>query len=441
MNSINNMNNINNVKKTTITLLLAFLLCFTTAFVNVQDVNAATGVPFTHTKVAVSKTYLSKFVINYTYSPGKKIKGAYSESGAKAFKSKGTATRVALSNTSKASKLVFHYAVFLDKGSTNTQKLNLQNALTYIHQGSKGLTEAQVNKAKEMIAESQKYSIPEYYNFKAYRYKASTADGKAPSFIGYMCDPYQIRVGISYEALQYKDAIKKFGGYPIYLPYIKDEASAFDNLADVDCLLIPGGSGVNPKYYGETQRNTGSGSALRDPTDYNYIKAALALDMPVLSICRGHQMMNVVTGGTLFQDIKKEYGSSENHKKTVHGIRVFKGSMLAGIIGSGSHNVYCNHHQCVARIGKSIKVNARSINGVIEASNVLGNTFALSLQFHPESQKTINTLDTYKIFTRYITEGMDYVQGMGIEPEYMRNVHIPTEKEINDALNEEDDDA
>ena len=422
-------------KRKLLTLALSLALALTTSVVNIPDAYAATVVDFTHSKASVSKSYLSKFNIDADYEEGKEFKLAFSESGAKAFNSEGMATMSSLKNTTKASKLIFHYAIYLDEATTKGEKLKIQNALTYLHQGSKGLTNAQVTKAKAMIAESQKYAIPPYYNFKAYRFKSlDQVKGKYPSFIAYRCDPYQIRVGISYQDLAYKEAVKKVGGYPVYLPYVTDEAGAIAELAKVDCLLIPGGTGINPSYYGETVRNSGKGSPKRDPADYNYIKVALSIDMPILAICRGHQMVNVVTGGTLFQDIKKEYGSSEKHKKVVHSIRVFKGSLLADIIGSGSHSVYCSHHQCVGRIGSNIKVNARSTNGVIEASNVLGQSFALTLQFHPESAKMKNSLDTYKIFKRFVNEGSKFVERMGHERLYMRDVHEPTEKEINDAL-------
>lgn len=427
-----------NLKKKLVTAFLALALVFTGCMTDVPDSYAATAYPFTQSKVAVKSSYLSKFVVENIDGETMELNGAFSESGAKAFSTTGTAKKTLLPNDGKAARLIFYYAVVLDEAKTGLEKYRIQNALSYLHQGEKGLSKAQIAKAKTMIEESSVRPIPDYYRFKAYRFKSTTkVKDKYPSFIGYKTDAYQIRVGITYNKAAYFNEIKIYGGYPVLLPYIKTEQEAIRELANVDCLLIPGGDGINPSYYGAEQRNTGSGSVKRDPTDFNYIKVALSLDIPVLAICRGHQMMNVVAGGTLFQDIKKECGSNEKHKGVVHNVRVLSNTLLSGIIGAGQHKVYCNHHQCVERIGKNIKVNARSTDGIIEASNITGKSFALSLQFHPEKEQTILSLETYKIITRFINEGSKYVERTGHPRLYMRDVHIPTVEEINEKDDEE----
>lgn len=423
-------------KNRLITLFLVIALVFTGCITSINYSYAdTTTISFTQSSVKTNGTYISNFVINKASLKALGIdgyNGIFSASGAKAFNKTGKAKATALSNSKQTARLVFYYAVFKNQAKTNLQKLRLQNALTYVTEGSKNLSKAAVTRSKDMVNASKNFPIPSYYHFKAVRYKSTKKiNKKYPYFVAYTYSKETFKVGLTYKNEKCNKAITQHGGKPVLLEYLTDDSVKSKEAAmsllkkyDVDALLIPGGSGVGPSWYGETARTRYSdgnplvppeGDVIRDPTDFYYLQAALEMDMPIIAICRGHEMFNVVLGGTMFQSIKEEFGITEDHTKCIHKINVVSGTLLADIIGAGTHSIYSNHIQGVARLGKPVTVNARSNQGVVEAMNVKNKTFALSLQFHPEyeneenpSMSRLNSIESYKIFTRFLTEAGKY---------------------------------
>lgn len=165
-------------------------------------------------------------------------------------------------------------------------------------------------------------------------------------------------------------------------------------------LVTGGGADVNPELYGQRPHpeTDGPPDEERDIMEVKLIKAALESDLPLLSICRGMQLMNIVHGGDLNQHIPE----AELHRvkpppgrrhEIVHSINVEPGSKLHEILGATEHPVNSRHHQAVSHLGRYLKVSARAPDGVIECIERPDKRFAIGCQWHPEESILTNPGD------------------------------------------------
>jgi putative glutamine amidotransferase len=112
--------------------------------------------------------------------------------------------------------------------------------------------------------------------------------------------------------------------------------------------------------------------------------------MPLLGICGGMQLLNVVLGGTLYQDLRRDLPGAKEHEQRhdrtqpSHPVEVRDGSALAEVLGRGQLMVNSTHHQAVSRLAPNVKVSASAPDGVVEAIEVTDHPFALGVQWHPE---------------------------------------------------------
>jgi putative glutamine amidotransferase len=216
--------------------------------------------------------------------------------------------------------------------------------------------------------------------------------------------PARPRIGIAgrdpQQVKDYRDAVEAAGGEPVSL-FPGAAASPDALLDDLDGLILTGGRDIDPAQYGQPL-GEGLGVELdeaRDALEIPLARRALERDLPVLGICRGIQVMNVAAGGTLHQDITLVGIPSGTHNQretkpeppldaAVHEITVTPGSRLAGILGADRIGVNTFHHQTIDRPARQFSVVARSVEpraeGVIEAVEVAGRSFALGVQWHPE---------------------------------------------------------
>jgi gamma-glutamyl-gamma-aminobutyrate hydrolase PuuD len=150
-----------------------------------------------------------------------------------------------------------------------------------------------------------------------------------------------------------------------------------DALASVKGIVLTGGTDVDPALYGASPHpETSLPDRERDDYEAALLREALSRDMPVLAICRGMQLMNVVFGGTLVQHI-------ENHRGTIHEAALEP--PFAAIFGEGRITVNSRHHQALDRVGQGLIVTARDPNdGTIEGVVIPGHKFAVGVQWHPE---------------------------------------------------------
>jgi putative glutamine amidotransferase len=190
----------------------------------------------------------------------------------------------------------------------------------------------------------------------------------------------------------YADAITRAGGLPFILPYT-DDASCIDAYLDrISGLVITGGAfDIPPQTYGEDARE---GLGLLKPSRTRFetelLRGALRRNLPVLGICGGMQLLNVVLGGSLFQDIRLELADAAEHQQAhdraqpQHPVEVKAGSVLAELIGNGQVMVNSTHHQSARKVGENVLVSAVAPDGVIEAIEARRYAFALGVQWHPE---------------------------------------------------------
>ncbi|RKT56037.1 gamma-glutamyl-gamma-aminobutyrate hydrolase family protein [Saccharothrix australiensis] len=181
----------------------------------------------------------------------------------------------------------------------------------------------------------------------------------------------------------YVDAVARAGGNPVLLPPQGEwDARAIGFL---DGLVLTGGNDVDPARYGAARDpRTGPANPERDDAELALARAALDLDLPLLAVCRGAQVLNVVLGGTLRQHVEGHQVTPAVYEKVDVAVRA--GSALAGIVGP-SLSVLCHHHQALDRLGDGLAVVATAPDGVAEAVEAQGLRFALGVQSHPEAAR------------------------------------------------------
>jgi putative glutamine amidotransferase len=171
------------------------------------------------------------------------------------------------------------------------------------------------------------------------------------------------------------EAVQRAGGFALLLP---PDAS----------LLLTGGPDVDASLYGQQAAAEHEGSRIeRDQSELALIKAALKLDLPLLAVCRGMQLLNVACGGTLIQDLPSYHrpnpGSFEGSE---HDVRLAEGSLAATVAGELLHSAMQHHHQGVDRVGDGLSVTGWAIDDDFpEAIEMEDRRFVLGVQWHPEA--------------------------------------------------------
>ncbi len=179
----------------------------------------------------------------------------------------------------------------------------------------------------------------------------------------------------------YEQALREVGIEPFRI-----SLDAPPPIESLDGLVLAGGTDINPARYGQQPApETDQPDDQRDQAETRLLQNALAQGMPVLAICRGMQLFNVVHGGTLIQHLP----TASKHRlkgQEVHDVQVAPGTRLASILGEGEHAVNSRHHQAVDRPGTGLIVSAIAPDGVIEALERPGDSFAVAVQWHPEDR-------------------------------------------------------
>lgn len=195
-----------------------------------------------------------------------------------------------------------------------------------------------------------------------------------------------------YEA--YYEAIDAAGGVPVILPPLPSPDRAARVLEIVDALVFPGGDDLPPEEYGQAPLECPRYvpvETTRLRVGQELLRAAARSALPVLGVCYGHQLLNVVLGGDMVQDIPILAPDSLEHRShegvdAIHDVLVERGSRLGELVGPTCvARVNSSHHQSVARPGKGLQVVAHSADGILEA--VEGQDprrFLVGVQWHPE---------------------------------------------------------
>jgi putative glutamine amidotransferase len=221
-------------------------------------------------------------------------------------------------------------------------------------------------------------------------------------------------------------------------------ADAIQRLHDCSGLILTGGGDIDPSMY-QSEGNKEECKDIdrnRDILETALIHEALSLKMPILGICRGEQMLNVVLGGSLITDIQsymklksqvrnsspvyltgpetaviaspepvKNVNTDVIHEcddflHCFHPVRLEPTSLLRSIIGSDTGTVTTNHHQAILKLGSGLKKNAQSADSIIEGiewKDAVGKSFMLGVQWHPERMDASNAFSG-KLLQRFLAE-------------------------------------
>lgn len=217
--------------------------------------------------------------------------------------------------------------------------------------------------------------------------------------IGLVAEPARGRFGPwdhHYDALprSYSLAVGRAGGLPLLLPPDDGVAQDPDQLLDLlDGLVLTGGCDVDPVSYGAAAHpETRETSPERDRFELSLAHAALEHELPLLGVCRGMEMLNVATGGTLVQHLPEQIGH-DRHAHTPgafadHDVELDDGSLAARAAGGSRVAVKSHHHQGVGELGEGLAATGRSAgDDVIEAIELPGGQFALGVLWHPEEDE------------------------------------------------------
>ncbi|MBX7136843.1 MAG: gamma-glutamyl-gamma-aminobutyrate hydrolase family protein [Oligoflexia bacterium] len=190
----------------------------------------------------------------------------------------------------------------------------------------------------------------------------------------------------------YIAAILSAGGIPLPISCGLSEPDVRKIYRQCDGLLFAGGGDIDPQHYGQdNSKGLSRGiSPERDALELTLARFCIADQKPLLGICRGAQLLNIVLGGTLIQDLPERLGNVVNHRPgygdsdTAHAISVESDTRLRRILAKQDWQVNSRHHQGLDRLGEGVMVSARSEkDGVIEAIECAG-WFCVGVQWHPE---------------------------------------------------------
>ena len=189
---------------------------------------------------------------------------------------------------------------------------------------------------------------------------------------------------------EYAQSVRQAGGIPILItPEKSSEVTTI--LSKLDGVVISGGDfDIPPEYYGaQNSDKLGAFQVERTAFEKTLVEACLKERIPVLGICGGMQLLNVVCGGTLVQDLSyrpktDEHQQPEDKRQPFHSVALEPSSKLSELCGIRQLQVNSTHHQVIETVPDSLLASGIAPDGVIEAIELKGEQFALGVQWHPE---------------------------------------------------------
>ena len=225
---------------------------------------------------------------------------------------------------------------------------------------------------------------------------------------GYLYDKYFLRARyVDNVARVCKDNNVTF----IIIPSLE---SAVERYADiVDGVIFTGGDDIHSKYFHQPLHPAVQDVELDRNIEFylSFYRHLINQQKPILGICLGAQLINVVSGGDLIQDIPSEINTTIQHAGNfyldgIHDLHIKDGSRLKGIVGTNTIRTGSNHHQSVGKLGDGITATAQSSDGVIEAIEKPDyQSFLLGVQWHVEAAATENDRNIVKAFCDAVEHG------------------------------------
>jgi putative glutamine amidotransferase len=199
-----------------------------------------------------------------------------------------------------------------------------------------------------------------------------------------------------YLGREYSEAVEAVGGLPVHIPLIPEKGYIEAVVGGLDGILLPGcDSDVDPSYYGEEPHpKLKKVIPEKDETDMLVLAEAERLNLPVLAICYGIQVLNVSRGGSLIQDIEAQVENSVQHEQGLplarnsHSISIARDNAVFELAGQGTARgvkVNSHHHQAIRTTGRDLSAIAWASDGIIEGiQDSRPERFVLGVQWHPE---------------------------------------------------------
>lgn len=230
----------------------------------------------------------------------------------------------------------------------------------------------------------------------------------------------------------YIRVLESLGALPVMIPLQMSEATLYGIFQRLDGLFLPGGEDLDPSTYGaERHPQLGAPDRERDRTELHLTRWALESGMPVLGICRGIQVINVVCGGTLYQDLHSQRPDLDKHDyfppnferfRISHQVAIEPDSRLAQTLGTG-HEVNSMHHQGIERLGQGLRTVAWAEDGLPEAVELPTLPFVVGVQWHPEELATTDQLSSSLFYEFIRAAGSDWRSQIPADwPAYFRQL-------------------
>ena len=184
--------------------------------------------------------------------------------------------------------------------------------------------------------------------------------------------------------------LKRYGAAPLLIPPHGGEEELLQVAALCDAILLPGGNDIDPARYGQDRiETTNPPQPVRDDSETLLIDYCLTNNVPLLGVCRGHQMINVALGGTMFQDVVSgertpAHWQDPPYDALTHQVTPVAPSPIATLMGSRPFMVNSIHHQGVDAVAPRLRVGAVADDGLVESLWCPEVDFCVSVQWHPE---------------------------------------------------------
>lgn len=211
----------------------------------------------------------------------------------------------------------------------------------------------------------------------------------------------------------YIQAIERAGGCPVVLSRVEHLSTIKSIIQVIDGIIFTGGTDISPLNYEEMPYTwLESVDPTRDNFELDLAKSILSdTDIPVLGICRGMQILNVVSGGTLYQDLLNQKATEFNHLLTdifprdelSHIVNITNPSKLYDIFQVDKIAVNSFHHQGIKAVGETFEATMISEDNIIEAIEMKGDRFVIGVQWHPEM-----LLERYPEYLKLFTSFLEY---------------------------------
>jgi gamma-glutamyl-gamma-aminobutyrate hydrolase PuuD len=216
---------------------------------------------------------------------------------------------------------------------------------------------------------------------------------------------------IDYVGEFHLELLAQLGAFPAIVPVVDGTLVLLPQYIEhMAGLLLVEGDDVEPRRFAARKANfkyVHETLPLKDEIEIRLLRHALRSGLPILGICRGSQLLNVVCGGTLYGDVQKEKGTErkhidlENYDTYRHPISVEAGTPLARWYRRKALNVNSYHHQGIRELASRFRPMAHADDGLIEAFYDPEAAFVVGLQFHPERmlKDYAGNLNVWKAFT------------------------------------------